>query len=181
MPRLLMISICLILLTGLVAGCSSSNGTKEEATPAAVPVKKAQTPPQRQTASPEKQLPGMQKVGNKKIQGFVAQDDTIEAQIISQQWVVKKNPPSVPQRRKDKYYSVQVGAFSLQENANRCKTLSASRFKKPVITLYERGIKMTRVLVGDFAQLPEAEAFMKAIQQQYSKEYKEAWVAEMKK
>jgi len=40
---------------------------------------------------------------------------------------------------------------------------------------------MYRVTLGNFATINEALKFLKMIQQQHPKEYKDAWVAEMKR
>jgi cell division protein FtsN len=82
---------------------------------------------------------------------------------------------------KKKFYSVQVGAFRELGNADRAKKFAKERYKKPVYHFYEKGIKMYRVTVGNFSKLQDGLAFLKKIQKEHPKEYKEAWVAEMRR
>lgn len=80
-----------------------------------------------------------------------------------------------------KYYSVQIGAYRKKVNADRNYIITQKRFKLPMIRLYEGGIKMERICTGRFATKKEAEDFLKKIQEQYPKEYTEAWVCMFKK
>ncbi|MGA9407880.1 MAG: SPOR domain-containing protein [Bacteroidota bacterium] len=82
---------------------------------------------------------------------------------------------------KKKYYSVQLGAFRVLSNADRAKKIAQQRYKKPVYQFYDKPIKMYRVTVGNFSKLKEALKFLKTIRQQHPKEYKDAWVAEMRR
>ncbi|MBI2428264.1 MAG: SPOR domain-containing protein [Ignavibacteriales bacterium] len=80
-----------------------------------------------------------------------------------------------------KYYSVQIGAYRKKINADRNYTVTQKRFKLPMIRLYEGGIKMERICAGRFATKKQAEDFLKKIQEQYPKDYTEAWVCMFKK
>ena len=61
------------------------------------------------------------------------------------------------------------------------KRLRNSGTKKPVYQFFDKPIKMYRVTLGNFAKLNEALKYLKTIQQQHPKEYKDAWVAEMRR
>lgn len=80
-----------------------------------------------------------------------------------------------------KYYSVQIGAYTKKINADRNYTITQKRFKLPMIRLYEGGIKMERICTGRFPTKKAAEDFLKKIQEQYPKDYTEAWVVMFKK
>jgi len=161
----------LILLLG---GCSSSSSTQQSATPPAADSSATQ-PPQATSA------PATPSSHPRNQQGFVTQDDTIEAEVVTRNHTAGHVKPPAKGSTRKKFYSVQVGAFRELGNADRAKKLAQERYKKPIFHFYEKGIKMYRVTVGDFASLKEAAAFLKKIQAAHPKEYQEAWVAEMRR
>ena len=75
-------------------------------------------------------------------------------------------------------FSVQVGAYSLVENANRVATLAKDRFGKNVYTIPDPQAGLVKVYVGDFASKDEARRFRDEMAQKYPLEYKDAWVSE---
>ncbi len=111
----------------------------------------------------------------------MTQEDTIEAEVVTHgQGGDHMKPPSQRSSKK-KYYSVQLGAFRILANADKAQKIAKQRYKKPVYQFFDKPIKMYRVVVGNFSKLNEAAKFLKLIQQAHPKEYKDAWVAEMRR
>ena len=111
----------------------------------------------------------------------MTQEDTIEAEVVTRNHGANHMKPPSRQSAKKKYYSVQLGAFRVLSNADRAKKIAQQRYKKPVYQFFDKPIKMYRVTLGNFPIIKEALKFLKMIQQQHPKEYKDAWVAEMKR
>lgn len=165
----------------LTAGCSSSGTTQNEAADSTSVSPADSSTLQTQQTPPEKKS-HKQKISSKgKQQGFVTQEDTIEAQVVTRnQGTIHSKVP--PQRlKKKKYYSVQIGAFRVLSNADRAQKLAKQRYKKPVYHFYDKAIKMYRVTVGNYAKIKDAFVFLKTLQSKHPKEYKDAWVAEMRR
>ncbi len=158
-------------------GCSSSETTQKEppAAPTDTAYSQSQQPPSPKTIHARK----LRSSG--KQQGFVTQEDTIEAEVITRNRGTSHLKPPSKRSQKKKYYSVQLGAFRILGNADRAKKIAQQRYKKPVYHFYDKPIKMYRVTVGNFPKLKEALKFLKAIQKEHPKEYKDAWVAEMRR
>jgi len=78
------------------------------------------------------------------------------------------------------YYSVQIGAFRLKSNADRNYILTQKRFNLPTMRIYERGIQMERICTGKFSSKTQALKFLRNIQEQFPKEYADAWVVRFK-
>ena len=166
-----------LIMSIAAAGCSSSNSTQNN-TPG-IPSDTAhsqvqQTPHQKTSRSQRKSSPGNQ-------QGFVTQEDTIEAEVVTRNQTANHMKAPSQHSTKKKYYSVQVGAFRVLSNADRAKKVAQQRYKKPVYQFFDKPIKMYRVTLGNFPNIKEALNFLKMIQQQHPKEYKDAWVAEMRR
>lgn len=179
-PHLL--TVCGILAAcNVLAGCSSSETTSQQSTadeaklPAdsvvAIPLKVI---PQKETRSPRRTPSGKQ-------QGFVTQEDTIEAQVVTRGQGADHSKAPPRQSKKKKYYSVQIGAFRILANAGRAQKLCKQRFKKPIYHFYDKAIKMYRVTAGHFTKIKDAFGFLKTVQEQHPKDYKDAWVAEMRR
>ena len=172
----------LSLFAGLImsiaaAGCSSSDTTQNNT--ASIPFDTAysqgqQTLPQKKALSQKQSSTGNQ-------QGFVTQEDTIEAEVVTRNHNANHIKPPSQHSSNKKYYSVQLGAFRVLSNADRAKKIAQQRYKKTVYQFFDKPIKMYRVTLGNFAKINEALKFLKMIQQQHPKEYKDAWVAEMKR
>ena len=116
-----------------------------------------------------------------KQQGFVTEEDTIEAQVVTRHQASGRSKAPPKHTTKKKYYSVQIGAFKVLSNADGAQKLAKKRFKKPVYHFYDKAIKMYRVTVGNFLKIKDAFSFRKTLMKQHPKEYKDAWVAEMKR
>jgi cell division septation protein DedD len=117
---------------------------------------------------------------NKKQQGFVTQEDTIEAHLVTRTPQSESGHPSHAHAVK-KYYSVQIGAFRISFNADRCLRLIKKRTTYSTVHFYDKAIKMYRVTVGHFIKKEEAFAFRKSLKKNFPKDYRDCWVVEMKR
>jgi cell division protein FtsN len=162
----------------LAAGCSSSSSTQQGVSQASPDSTSPESAVQIQTAERSNNRK-TSRVRNQ--QGFVTQEDTIEAEVVTRNHATGHVKPPTKGSAKRKFYSVQVGAFRELSNANHAKKVAQERYKKTVFHFYEKGIKMYRVTVGDFSKLNDGLAFLKKIQGEHPKEYKNAWVAEMRR
>ena len=170
--------LLVVLIAGLIGvGCSSSE-TAQKGTSAA-PTDTAYSQSQQPITQKTSRRPRLSSSG--KQEGFVTQEDTIEAEVITRNRGTNHLKPPSQRSSKKKYYSVQLGAFRVLSNADRAKKVAQQRYKKPVYQFYDKPIKMYRVTVGNFSKLKDALKFLKTIQQQHAKEYKDAWVAEMRR
>jgi len=165
----------------IFTGCSSSGTTQKEATDSTAVSTADSSALQIQQSPPQKKSHKQRISPSGKQQGFVTQEDTIEAQVVTRnQGTVHSKVP--PQRsKKKKYYSVQIGAFRDLNNADRAHKLAKQRYKKPIYHFYDKAIKMYRITVGNFSQIKDAFVFLKTVHSKHPKEYKDAWVAEMKR
>ncbi len=168
--------LCIVL-----AGCSSSGTTQKETTdstsvsPAdSSAIQTQQTPPQKQSHKQRISSSGKQ-------QGFVTQEDTIEAQVVTRNQGASHSKAPPQRSKKKKYYSVQIGAFKILNNADRAQKIAKQRYKTPIYHFYDKAIKMYRVTVGNFSKIKDAFVFLKTVQSKHPKEYKDAWVAEMRR
>jgi cell division septation protein DedD len=74
-------------------------------------------------------------------------------------------------------FSVQVGAFSDADKAQRAAALARERFTNNVYRFYIKETALFKVLVGDFMTKDEARRFRDHIARQFPDDYKDAWVA----
>ena len=156
-------------------GCSSSSSSQNGGGTSLSDSSSSQQTVSQKTGRNQRQSSG----GNQ--QGFVTQEDTIEAEVVTHgQSGNRMKPPSRGSSKK-KYYSVQLGAFKVLSNADRSKKTAQQRYKKPVYQFFDKPIKMYRVTVGNFAKLNDALKFLRSVQKDHPKEYKDAWVAEMRR
>lgn len=158
----------------LMAGCSSSNTAQQEGTTDS-------TSSQPQQPLTQKQPQGKKSSLSQNQQGFVTQEDTIEAEVVTRNQGASHLKPPPKRSAKKKFYSVQLGAFRILSNADHAKRVAKERYKKPIYHFYDKAIKMYRVTVGNFSTLKNGLSFLKEIQKKHPKEYKDAWVAEMRR
>lgn len=167
-----------IMLALAGAGCSSSDsstqndsaGTQETR---AVPEKNRKSAP----------APAVRKKGTVAVpaqQRFNVQADTLTVHTRKKEKSIPA-PVTVKSTLPRQYYSIQIGAFRLKSNADRNVDIIKKRFPYPVIRFYEPGIKMERICIGHFTSFKAAVALLQSIQKQYPSEYKDAWIAELKK
>ena len=76
-------------------------------------------------------------------------------------------------------FAVQIGAFKMQESAERAAVLAKERFGKDVTTLPDKLNNLFKVLVGSFTMKDDARKFRDEILQKFPAEYKDAWVTEI--
>jgi SPOR domain len=177
--RLILIAPAIFCI--VVGGCSSSETTQKEATdsPSVSPADSSAF--QTQQIPPEKKSRKQRISSSGKQQGFVTQEDTIEAQVVTRKQATIRSKAPPERLKKKKYYSVQIGAFRVLSNADRAQKIAKQRYKKPIYHFYDKAIKMYRVTVGNFSKIKDAFVFLKTVQSKHPKEYKDAWVAEMRR
>ena len=158
----------------VVSGCSSSNTAQQESSIDSTATQSQQPISPKQTHEEKSSRPRNQ-------QGFVTQEDTIEAEVVTRNQGASQLKPPPKRSAKKKFYSVQLGAFRILSNADHAKRVAKERYKKPIYHFYDKGIKMYRVTVGNFSKLNDGLSFLKEIQKKHPKEYKDAWVAEMRR
>ena len=179
MRSLLLPLLIASIALALTAGCSSSGSTQQDTAQPAADSLSAQPQDHPQGTAHKSGSRKSSRVRNQ--QGFVTQEDTIEAEVVTRNHATGHVKPPAKGVSKKKFYSVQIGAFRELSNANRAKKVAQDRYKRTVYHFYEKGIKMYRVTVGNFSKLKDGLTFLKKIQSEHPKEYKNAWVAEMRR
>jgi len=164
-----------------LAGCSSSGTAQKETTDSTSVSPVDSSAFQTQQTPPQKKSRKLRNSSSEKQQGFVTQEDTIEAQVVTRNQGTSHSKAPPQRSKKKKYYSVQIGAFRILSNADRAQKLAKQRYKKPVYHFYDKAIKMYRVTVGNYSKIKDAFVFLKTLQSKLPKEYKDAWVAEMRR
>jgi cell division septation protein DedD len=76
-------------------------------------------------------------------------------------------------------FAVQVGAYKLQENADRVASLARERFGMNVVTVLDKVKSLYKVMVGNFITRDEARTFRDEMYQKFPSDYKDAWVSEL--
>ncbi len=160
-----------------LAGCSSSEPPQKSA-PEQQPAADAPPAPK---PLPREQTAAAKPKSSKSPQGFIAREDTIEAQLVKKSKQQGQLHNQFKLIEKKKYYSVQVGAFRIMTNAERCQRLVKKRFHKPVYQFYDRPIKMYRVAVGNFSTKRTAFTFLHQVKKDFPRDYSDAWVAELRR
>ncbi|MCX7984559.1 MAG: SPOR domain-containing protein [Bacteroidetes bacterium] len=78
------------------------------------------------------------------------------------------------------FYTIQVGAYGDASNALRCQKITKERFPTyQVFNDYDGVTKIYRISVGQFSTKDSAFIFLKQLQQQYPREYRECWVKQL--
>ncbi len=153
--RKLSLALALFVLTSVVGfyGCGSSQKTAE------------QTPP-----------PPPVDQGTKAVQKPADRYDTVN---VSTQENVKTEypPPSSPSVSGN--FTVQVGAYKLQESAERIASLAKERFSQNVSVQFDNTASLYKVMVGSFSTKDDARRFRDQMMAQYPTDYKDAWVSEI--
>lgn len=75
-------------------------------------------------------------------------------------------------------FSIQIGAYTMADNAEHVALLARERFGKNVYTILDRVKNLYKVMVGDFSVKDEARSFRDDMAQKYPGDYKDAWVAD---
>jgi hypothetical protein len=78
-------------------------------------------------------------------------------------------------------FTVQVGAYQSRQSADRTAGLAGDRFTRNIYTFYDAEGNFFKVFIGVFDSKEEARRFRDRMAQQYPQDYRDAWVAELKK
>lgn len=76
---------------------------------------------------------------------------------------------------------MQVGAFQSQQSADKTANLAGDRYTRSVYTFFDAEGKFFKVYIGVFDTKEDARRFRDRMAQQYPEDYRDAWVAELKK
>ena len=91
----------------------------------------------------------------------------------------QQTPSQSPQVLLYGKYSVQIGAYKMQDNAEKVASLARERFGKNVYTLPDKLTDLYKVMVGDFTVKDDARRFRDEMVQRFPSDYKDAWVSEL--
>lgn len=152
MQRLLTYLVSFSLIAAIFWGCGSADETaakQEQPSPS--------VPSSSQTASQK--------------------TDTVNANIQNNQRPVYEQ--SVQQGAPSGKFSVQIGAYKMQDNAERIAALARERFSRNVYTIPDKVNDLYKVMVGEFMVKDEARRFRDEMVQRYPSDYKDAWVSEL--
>lgn len=151
-----------LVVAGLLwSGCASSSGTSED--------KQDQSTPSTVQKPGDQPAQGAQQTTGRKA-------DTLD--VTSQN---AQRPPyqSTPPQSIEGAFAVQVGAYKMQDNADRVASLARERFGKNVVTILDNIKNLYKVMVGNFVTRDEARKFRDEMYQKYPSDYKDAWVSEL--
>lgn len=90
-------------------------------------------------------------------------------------------PPPIPESTRTERtgtYSVQIGAYREEFNAEQIASLARDRFKMHVSVSNDRVNALFKVMIGDFTTKEDARAFRDRMSRQFPGEYNDAWVSE---
>lgn len=152
-------AVCTLAAALFAGGCASSGSSEKQGETAT------------QASQPPAAQPG-QNEGNPAAQ----RGDTLEA---SRQ---NSSKPSYEPSNTNPVagsFAVQVGAYKMQDNAERVAALARERFGKNVVTTFDKVKGLYKVLVGSFIVKDDARKFRDDMAQQYPGDYKDAWVSEI--
>lgn len=152
----------LISFALLLIGCSSSQQSSEEQRGTETPP--VQKPPEQSPPKPEVSV--TPKVDTLSVNKETTPKPSYEEKATSSH--------SLPTGR----FSVQVGAYTMPDNADRIASLAKERFGKNVYSTIDKGDKLYKVMVGDFMTKEEARSFRDEMVQKFPSDYKDAWVSE---
>ncbi len=76
-------------------------------------------------------------------------------------------------------FTVQIGAYQKQENADRVASLARERFTVSVSTVLDKTSGLYKVLVGSFTTKDQARSFRDDMVQKYPSDYKDAWTTDI--
>ena len=78
-------------------------------------------------------------------------------------------------------FTVQVGAFQSTGSADRTADLAGDRYTRSIYTFFDETGGFYKVYIGIFNTKEEARRFRDRMAQQYPGDYRDAWVAELKR
>jgi len=104
---------------------------------------------------------------------FLAKSDTVQASVV-------KKPKTTPRpviRPENPAYTVQIGAFSLAQNALRTQKAAKERFSDQlVLNNYDAMDKLYRVSLGKFDNRKDASRLRRELIKKFPKDYSQCWV-----
>ena len=158
--------LCIISVVGgvlMLAGCGSSNeSTSKDQSSSSTSQTSQKAPDQNQTDASQKT-------------DTVPVDNKDSPQ---QPYDPHSSAPVTKSAMPTGKFSVQVGAYKQQENADRVAALAKDRFGMNIYTIPDALSGLVKVYVGDFAVKDEARKFRDEMAQKYPVDYKDAWVSE---
>ena len=160
------LGFCIIFIF-VLGGCGSSEEStqKKESTPPP-----AEQKPAEQTAKSEQPAPAKIDTVNV-VNVQTAPKPTYEP---------KTTPPAIQSSQTSMgNFSVQIGAYKTEENAERAASLAKERLGINVQTVTDKTDYLFKVLVGSFLTREEARKLRDEIALKYPGDYKDAWVKEM--
>lgn len=143
-----------IMTVVLLMGCSSSGETEDSET----------APPTTPTTKP---TPGME---------FETTTDTVALEK-SQLESIRAPHTRDPEVR----YMVQIGAFKDPQYASVVQSAARDRYHIPAVNDYNTALALYQIRMGFFETREAAVAFKQRIQRDYPKDYKDAWVVQLKR
>ena len=155
------LSVCFgVVLFVFVAGCGSSKPAAENPSTQPSQTVTTQTPP------------AEQKPANK--------IDTVDVASQNMNKPQYQPPPAVsPSTLPTGKFTVQVGAYKMQDNAERIAALAKERFNRNVNVVYDGTTNLYKVMVGSFDIKDDARQFRDQMVQQFPVDYKDAWVSDL--
>ena len=76
-------------------------------------------------------------------------------------------------------YTVQVGAYKMQDNAEKIGSLAKDRFNRGVNVVFDNASGLYKVMIGSFTSKDDARQFRDQMVQQFPADYKDAWVSDV--
>ena len=144
----------LILLASLLAGCGGSTEIQEQ-TPSTPPPVLKQVPPKME---------------------FETKTDTIAMEKARLDSVGLREARDVQIK-----YMVQIGAFKDPQYASAVQTAARERYHLPALNDYNTALALYQIRIGFFETRDGAYAFRQRMQREYPKDYKDAWVVQLKR
>jgi len=78
-------------------------------------------------------------------------------------------------------FMVQIGAFKDPKNASEIQTSARQRYHLPVLNDYHTKLGLYQIRIGFFETREAAQAFRLRMQQEFSNDYKDCWVVQLKR
>lgn len=78
-------------------------------------------------------------------------------------------------------YMVQIGAFKNPHNASAVQAIARERYHLPVLNDFNTAFTLYQIRIGFFETKEDAYKFRTRMQQEYSSQYNDAWVVQLKR
>lgn len=144
-----------VLIAFSLIGCGGSTETQETETPA------SRVPPTRQAA------PGME---------FETRTDTVA---MEKSQLDSMHTPRL--RELEVRYMVQIGAFKDPHYASIVQSAARERYHMPTVNDYNTALALYQIRLGFFETREAATVFKQRLQKDYPRDYKGAWVVQLKR